>query len=125
MDNKSMILWSNYQDPRAVHYIERWIKRSKDKLKVSCLTVIYEYNQYMGGIDLLYHMKVSYGVDQRNKLRFYMQVLFDFLDIDGLNSQVVYDKIQSPVAMSSVDLRFSLACSMIRNFCNQKRAVPT
>ena len=104
-----MILWSNYQDPRAVHYIERWIKRSKDKLKVSCLTVIYEYNQYMGGIDLLYHMKV----------------LFDFLDIDGLNSQVVYDKIQSPVAMSSVDLRFSLACSMIRNFCNQKRAVPT
>ena len=79
----------------------------------------------MGGVDLLNHMKVSYEVGQRNKFRFYMQVLFDFLDIDGLNSQVVYDKIQSPVAMSSVDLRFILACSMIRNFCNQKRAVPT
>ena len=79
----------------------------------------------MGVVDLLNHMKVSYEVDQRNKFRFYMQVLFDFLDIGVLNSQVVYDKIQSPVAMPSVDLRFSLACSMIGNFCNQKRAVPT
>ena len=79
----------------------------------------------MGVVDLLNHMKVSYEVDQRNKFRFYMQVLFDFLDIGVLNSQVVYDKIQSPVAMPSVDLRFSLACSMIVNFCNQKRAVPT
>ena len=67
----------------------------------------------MGGVDLLNHMKVSYEVGQRNKFRFYMQVLLDFLDIGVLNSQVVYDKIQSPFAMSSVDLRFSHACSMI------------
>ena len=76
----------------------------------------------MGGVDLLNHMKVSYEFDQRNKFRFSMQVLFDFLDIGVLNSQVFYDKIQSPVAMPSVDLIFSLACSMIGNFCNQKRA---
>ena len=47
MDNKSVILLSNYHDPRVVRDIERWVKESKDKVKVSCPIVIYEYNQYM------------------------------------------------------------------------------
>ena len=35
MDNKSVILLLNYHDPRAVHYSERRVKGSKDKLKFS------------------------------------------------------------------------------------------
>ena len=34
------------------------------------------------------------------------------------------NKIESAVKMSSMDFRFSLARSMIRNFCNRKRALP-
>ena len=47
------------------------------------------------------------------------------LDISVINSKIVYGKIQSTAAMSSMDFRFSLARSMIGTFSNKKRAIPT
>ena len=79
----------------------------------------------MGAIDLSDQMKVSYEVDGRSKLRLNLPVFCDFLDINVISSKVVYNKIQSSVAMSSMDFHFSLAHLIIGNFCNQKRAVPT
>ena len=69
-------------------------------------------------------MKVSYEVDRRSKFRFYLRVFFDFLDISVVNSKIVYDKIQSTGAISSMDFRFSLARSLIGTFSNRKRAIP-
>ena len=79
----------------------------------------------MGGVDLCDQMKVSYEVDQRIKVRFYLRVFFDFLDISVVNSKIVYDKIQSTTAMSPMDFQFRLAHSMIGTFSNRKRAIPT
>ena len=79
MDNKAVMLLSNYHDPSDVYQIQRRVKGSKDKMQVSCPTVIHEYNQYMGGVDLSDQMKVYYQVDQRSKFRFYLRVFFDFL----------------------------------------------
>ena len=39
------------------------IPQQKTKLKVSCLTVILGYNQYMGDADLSNQMKVFHEVD--------------------------------------------------------------
>ena len=72
----------------------------------------------MGGVDLLDQMKVSYDVDRRSKVRFYLRVFFDFLDISVVKLKIVYDKIQSTAAMSSMDFRFSLARLMIGTFSN-------
>jgi len=47
MDNKSAILLSSYQDPRAVQEIQRRVKGSKDKSKFRA----------MGGVDLSDQMK--------------------------------------------------------------------
>ena len=65
MDNKSVILLSNYFNPKETQQIERRVKRSKDKVKVTCPSVIQEYNQFMGGVDLSDQMKVTYEVDRR------------------------------------------------------------
>ena len=54
-----------------------------------CPAVIREYNTYMGGVDLCDQMKVSYEVDRRGKVRFYLPVFFDFLDISVVNSRIV------------------------------------
>jgi len=81
MDNKSVFLLSNYQNPRAAHDIERRVKGSKNKVKVSCPTVVHEYHQYMGGVYLIDQMKVTYQVDRRSKTRFYLRIFFDLLDI--------------------------------------------
>ena len=70
MDNRSVILLSNYHNPSVVQEINRRVKGSKEKVKVSCPAVICEYNTYMGGVDLCDQMKVYYEVDQRSKVRF-------------------------------------------------------
>ena len=95
MDNKSVILLSNYFNPKETQQIERRVKGSKDKVKVTCPSVIQEYNQFMGGVDLSDQMKVTYEVDRRSKFRFYLRVFFDFLDIAIVNSKIVYNKIES------------------------------
>ena len=59
MDNKSVILLSDYHDPRVIRDIDRRLKGSKNKVKVLCPTVIYEYNQYMGGVDLADQLKLN------------------------------------------------------------------
>ena len=67
MDNKSVVLLSNYFNPEDTQQIERRGKGSKDKVKVTCPSVFQEYNQSMGGVDLRDQMKVTYEVDRRSK----------------------------------------------------------
>ena len=52
IDNKSVLLLSNCFNPKETQQIERRVKGSKDKVKVTCPSVIQEYNQFMGGVDL-------------------------------------------------------------------------
>ena len=93
MDNKSVILLSNYFNPKETQQIERRVKGSKDKVKVTCPSVIQEYNQFIGGVDLSDQMKVNYEVDRRSKFHFYLRVSFDFLDIAVVNSKIVHKKV--------------------------------
>ena len=87
MDNKSAILLSNYFNPKEMLQIERRVKGSKDKVKVTCSSAIQEYNQFMEGVDLSNQMKVTYEADRRSKFRFYLRAFFDFLDIAAVNSK--------------------------------------
>ena len=123
MDNKSVILLSNYFNPKETQQIERRVKGSKDKVKVTCPPVIQEYNQFMGGVDLSDQMKVTYEVDRRSKFRFYLCIFFDFLDIAVVNSKIVYNKIESAPSLSSLDFQYSIAQTTVRKF-SRKRAVP-
>ena len=63
MDNQSVILLPNYHNPSVVQEINRRVKGSKEKVKVSCPAVIREYNTCMGGVDLCDQIKVSDEVD--------------------------------------------------------------
>ena len=57
-------------DSRVAKDIVRRVERSKDKVNGSCPTVICEYNQYMGGVDLSDHMKFSCQIGRRRTFRF-------------------------------------------------------
>ena len=105
MENKSVILLSNYFKPKETHQIEHRVNNSKDKVKVTCPSVIQEYNQIMGGVDLSDQMKVTYEVDRRSKFRFYLRVFFGFLDIAVANAKIVYNKTESAPSLSSLDFR--------------------
>ena len=114
-----------YHNPSVFQEINGRGKGSKEKVKVCCPAVTCVYNTYMGRKGPCDQIKVSYEVDRRSKVRFYLRVFFDFLDISVVKLKIVYDKIQSTAAMSSMDFRFSLARSMIGTFSNRKRAIPT
>ena len=118
MDNKSVILLSNYFNPKEMQQIERRVKGSKDK--VTCPSVIQEYNQFMGGVDLSDQMKVTYEEDRQSNFRFYLCVFFIFLEI----AVVIYNKIESASSLSSLDFRYSIAQTMIQKFSSRQRAVP-
>ena len=64
IDIKSVILLSNYHDLRVVKYIDRQVKGSKNKLKILCPNIIFEYKQYMGRVDLSDQMKMFYQIDR-------------------------------------------------------------
>ena len=124
MDSKSVILLSHYFKPKEMKQIERRVKGSKDKVKITCPSVIQEYNQFMGVSDLSDQMKVTYEVDRWSKFRFYLRVFFDFLDIAIVNSKIVNNKIESAPLLSSLEFRYSIAQTMTRKFSSRKRAVP-
>ena len=67
-------------------------------------------------------MAVSYQVDRRSKLCFYLRIALDSLNISVVNSKIIYDKMNSTAGMSAMEFRFSLAHSMIGKFSNRKRA---
>ena len=123
MDNKSVMLLSNYFNPKETQQIKRRVKGSKDKVKVTGPSVIQEYNQLMGGVDLSDQMKVTNGVDDRSKFRFHLRVFFAFLDIAVVNSKIVYNKIESAPSLSSLVFQYSITQTMIRKFSSRKRAV--
>ena len=102
MDNTSVILLSNYFNPKETKQIESRVKGSKDKVKVTCPSVIQEYNQFMGGVDLSDQMKVTYEVDRQSKFDVYLRVFFNFLDIAVVNSKIFYNKIESAPSLSSL-----------------------
>ena len=125
MDNKSVILLlSNPFNPKKSQPIERRVMGSKDKVKVTCSSVIQEHNEFMGGVNLSDQMKVTYEVGRLSNFRFYLRVFFNFLDIAVVNSKVIYNKIDSAPSLSSLDFRYSIAQSMTRKFSSRKRAVP-
>ena len=93
-------------------------------MKVSCLTVTCEYNQYMEVVDFSDQKAVSYQVDRRSKLCFYLRIAFDFLNISVVNSKIIYDKMDSTVGISAMDFRFIPAHSMIGKFSNRERGAP-
>ena len=123
MDNKSVILLSHYFNPKEMQQIERRVKGSKDKVKVTYPFVIQEYNQFMGGVNLSDEMKVTYEVDRRSKFRFYLCIFFNFLDTAVVNLKIVYNKIESAASLSSLDFRYSIAQTMIWKFSSKKTAV--
>ena len=114
MKNKSLILLSKYHDQRVVKVVEK-------KVKASGPTGIQEYNQYIEEVDLsdrcMFLMKLA-----ETKVRFDLRIFFDFLDTGVVNSNIIYDKMDSEIGISAMDFPFSLSRSLIRKFSNIKRA---
>lgn len=98
-------------------------KGKKEKVAVSCPSVIQYYNRHMGGVDLHDRLKVAYGVDRRSKCRFYLRLAFDFFDQCMVNSWIAYNDINKDAPLDSKEYRFAVAKGIVAGFSSRCRAV--
>ena len=65
---------------------------SYDKIAISCPIAIQKSNKYMGGIDTMDQRKVSNQFDNRSKIKYYLTLVFDLIDIAVNSSRIAFNK---------------------------------
>ena len=123
MDNKSVLLLSTITDPRETAFTERREKAKKEKTKVTCPTLVGDYNTYMGGVDLMDQKKVSYEVDRRSRIKYYLRPFHDILDIAINNAYILYQKLNPGTKIKSLDFRRSVARGLVGTFTSRKHGL--
>lgn len=126
MDNKAVFLLSNFLSETPYHTVKRRKKGSKEKEAVRSPDVVKEYNSHMGGVDLMDQKKVTYQFDHRSKSKYYLRIVYDFIDIAINNAYVVYCKLgESVPSMDSKTYRRAVAQNLIGAFNSRKRLIPS
>ena len=60
IDNKAVLLLSNFLSATSYHTVKRRKKGSNEKEAVTSPNVVRQYNSHMGGVDLMDQKKVTY-----------------------------------------------------------------
>ena len=71
--------------------VSRRVKGKSAKIPVPCPSIVKEYNDGMGSVDLLDQRTAAYKLDRQSSSgRYYLRLFFDLMDIAVVNSHVVY-----------------------------------
>lgn len=121
---------TNFISPLLSGTVKRRQAGTAEKVNVTCPEVVMRYNKYMGGVDLMDQRKACYEGDRKAKVKYYLRLFFDMLDIAMNNSYVVYVKLHEthPVEgplLSSLEYRQHIARGLINNFTCRQRSRPT
>ena len=65
-----------------------------EKIAISCPIAIQKYNKYMGrgAVDIMDQRKVNYQFDNRSKIKYYLRLVFDLVDIAVNSSRIAFNK---------------------------------
>ena len=88
-DNRGVVLLSTYAAVDPTTQIERFDRKLRRKLQVTCPTAVRCYNQHMGGVDLLDALLALYRIPVRSK-KWYHRLLFHYLDMLLVQSWLMY-----------------------------------
>ena len=126
MDNKAVLMLSNFISVHPLKEVKRRKKGTSSSEIVSCPAVIEQSNNHMGGVDIMDQKKTTYQFDHRSKYKYYLRVVHDLLDIAINNAHVVFLKLQQDGTqnMDRKWYRRMIARSLTGNFTCRKRAPP-
>lgn len=130
MDNKAVYLLTNFLSPVERVTVKRRKAGSADKIDVICPRIVSHYNKNMGGVDLMDQRKVCYEIDRRSKIKYYLRLFFDLLDISVNNAYTVYTKLHDQKhvegsLLTNLQFRQVVARSLINGFTVRQRGIPT
>ena len=95
MDNRAVHLLTNFLSPVPTLKVKRKQAGSAQSLEITCPDIVHKYNKNMGGVDLMDQKKVTYEVDRKSKIKYYLRLFFDLLDIEINNAHIIYEKLHS------------------------------
>ena len=129
MDNKAVYMASNYLSGFPISDVKRRKKRSSQKDTFKCPAVVKQYNEYMGGVDIMDQKKVTYQFDHRSNTKYYLRVVSDLVDIAVNNTFVIFSKLAelNSINIEHVDsktFKGIVSRKLIRNYCNRSTAGP-
>lgn len=91
-DNKSVLVLSTAFGVAPEGSCQRWSKDEKKKVKVPQPHAVAEYNQFMGGVDLIDRFVSYYRISMRTK-KWTVRVFAQFLDIACCNGWIEYKRL--------------------------------
>lgn len=111
-DNRSVILASTFAKANPVGKIQRWDRKTKQRIQVDYPFIVKQYNSFMGGVDLLDAYLAYYRIDIRSK-KYYMRLFFHLVDLAVVNSWLLYrrdcESLQVPQRKQKDLLAFKLS----------------
>lgn len=129
MDNRFVLILSTFfLLLRTVHFRRRSAKKI-EKLTVLCPLVVSEHTQAIGCVNLMNQKKATCEVDQWSRIKYYLRLFFDILDIGVRNSLNVYGKRRSENSevptLTLHELEQAAARGLSGNKCNRQRSATT
>lgn len=124
-DNKSVIMASNCTGSSSGSTVKRWDKKQRGYIDVPAPKIIQQYNQHMGGVDILDQQMEYYRTFIKTK-KWTLKVIIHFLDLALVNSWRLYknDCVANGYSrkdtLTLLDFRFSVA-DTLTNFPEQDR----
>ena len=113
-DNRGVtIIGSCLEGCNQILSVSRRVKGKSAKILVPCPSVIKEYNNGMGGVDLFDQKMAAYNLDRKScNGRYYFRLFFDLMDIAVVHSHVSYKALYSK-HMELLDFIIFIAKSLI------------
>lgn len=132
MDNRSVILASNFVGVGTVDQVSRWDKNEKKYTTVSRPEIVKLYNHSMGGVDLLDQMIGLYRIYIRSR-KWTLRLIFHAVDFAIVNSWFEYKQdcnrlnIPKKSQLDLLNFRLRLAEGLIKvgNTIQNKRGRPS
>ena len=81
------------------------------------------YNQGMGGVDLIDQRTAAYHLDRKSRVRFYLRIFFDLMDVACVNRFVVNNMLH-PNDLTLLDFKTIIATYLIGRYTSRGRAPP-
>ena len=126
MDCKAVHMLSNFLATQPVQDVHRKKKGSSAKQSIKCPYVIQQYNQHMGGVDLMDQKKVTYQFDRRSKYKYYLRLVHDIIDIAINNAGILFNRLnKDSEQLDQKTYRRIVARCLIGRHTTRKRSVPS
>ena len=88
-DSGAMQLTSTHSATEPVATVQRWGKKSRSYISVTCPAIAGEYNQFMGGVDLFDMLMSLYRIDHRSK-KWYRRIFYWSIHLGTVNGWLIY-----------------------------------